>query len=69
MLPVVIIRNIMKKCIKINKNIQQEISELNQFFEDMEKSLFTEYSEKDFEDMEKDYTLSEKKKERFNYGR
>lgn len=38
---------------KINKNIQQEISELNQFFEDMEK----------------DYTLSEKKKERFNYGR
>ena len=40
---------------KINKNIQQEISELNQFFEDMEKSLFTEYSEK--------------KKERFNYGR
>ena len=25
--------------------------------------------EKDFEDMEKDYTLSEKKKERFNYGR
>ena len=54
---------------KINKNIQQEISELNQFFEDMEKSLFTEYSEKDFEDMEIDYTLSEKKKERFNYGR
>ena len=38
-------------------------------FEDMEKSLFTEYSEKDFEDMEKDYILSEKKKERFNYGR
>lgn len=54
---------------KINKNIQQEINELNQFFEDMEKSLFTEYSEKDFEDMEKDYILSEKKKERFNYGR
>ena len=54
---------------KINKNIQQKISELNQFFDDMEKSLFTEYSEKDFEDMEKDYTLSEKRKERFNYGR
>ena len=54
---------------KINKNIQQEINELNQFFEDMEKSLFTEYSEKDFDDMEKDYILSKKRKERFNYGR
>ena len=54
---------------EINKNIKQEINELNQFFEDMEKSLFTEYSEKDFEDMEKDYILSEKKKERSNYGR
>ena len=28
---------------KTNKNIQQEINELNQIFEDMEKSLFTEY--------------------------
>lgn len=54
---------------KINKNIQQELSELNQFFEDMEKSLFKEYSEKDFEDMEKEYILSEKKKERYNFGR
>ena len=36
---------------KINKNIQQEISELNQFFEDMEKSLFTEYSENFFAQM------------------
>lgn len=53
---------------KINKNIQQEISELNQFFEDMEKSLFTEYSEKDFEDMEKDYTLSEKRKRGLTMG-
>ena len=40
---------------KINKNIQQEINELNQFFEDMEKSLFTEYSEKDFELIKKNY--------------
>ncbi len=54
---------------KINKNIQEEINELNQFFEDMEKSLFKEYSEKDFEDMEKDYILSEKKKEWCSYGR
>ena len=54
---------------KINKNIQEELSELNQFFEDMEKSLFKEYSEKDLEDMEKEYVLSEKKKERCNYGR
>ena len=53
---------------KINKNIQQEISELNQFFEDMEKSLFTGYSEKDFEDMEKDYTLSEKRKRGLTMG-
>jgi len=35
----------------------------------MEKSLFKEYSEKDFEDMEKDYKLQEQKKERCNYGR
>ena len=54
---------------KINKNIQEEINELNQFFEDMKKSLFKEYSEKDFEEMEKDYILSEKKKERCSYGR
>ena len=54
---------------KINKNIQEELSELNQFFEDMEKSLFKEYSEKDLEDMEKEYVLSEKRKERRNYGR
>lgn len=54
---------------KINKNIQEELSELNQFFEDMEKSLFEEYSEKDLEDMEKEYVLSEKRKERCNYGR
>ena len=52
---------------KINKNIQEEINELNQFFEDMKKSLFKEYSEKDFEEMEKEYILSEKKKERCNY--
>ncbi len=51
------------------KNTQQEIKELNQFFEDMEKSLFKEYSEKDFEDMEKDCKLQEQKKERCNYGR
>ncbi len=54
---------------KINKNIQEEINELNQFFEDMKKSLFKEYSEKDFEEMEKEYILSEKKKERCNNGR
>lgn len=54
---------------KINKNVQEETNELNQFFEDMEKSLFKEYSEKDFEDMEKEYILSEKKKERYSYGR
>lgn len=53
----------------INKNTQQEINELNNFFQDMEKSLFKEYSEKDFEDMEKDYKLQEQKKERCNYGR
>ena len=53
----------------INKNIQQEIKELNKFFEDMEKSLFKEYSEKDFEDMEKECKLQEQKKERYNYGR
>lgn len=53
----------------INKNTQQEIKELNEFFQDMEKSLFKEYSEKDFEEMEKDYKLQEQKKERCNYGR
>lgn len=53
----------------INKNTQQKINELNNFFQDMEKSLFKEYSEKDFEDMEKDYKLQEQKKERCNYGR
>lgn len=37
----------------INKNIQQEIKELNKFFEDMEK----------------DCKLQEQKKERCNYGR
>ena len=54
---------------KINKNIQEEINELNQFFEDMKKSLFKEYSEKDFEEMEKEYILKKKKKERCNNGR
>lgn len=53
----------------INKNTQQEIKELNEFFQDMEKSLFKKYSEKDFEEMEKDYKLQEQKKERCNYGR
>lgn len=53
----------------INKNTQQEIKELNKFFQDIEKSLFKEYSEKDFEEMEKDYKLQEQKKERCNYGR
>ena len=51
------------------KNIQEEINELNQFFEDMEKSLFKEYSKEDFEEMEKEYISSEKKKERCSYGR
>ena len=46
---------------KITKNIQDEINELNQFFEDMEKSLFKEYSKEDFEEMEKEYILSSKK--------
>lgn len=53
----------------INKNTQQEIKKLNEFFQEMEKSLFKEYSEKDFEEMEKDYKLQEQKKERCNYGR
>lgn len=51
------------------KNIQQEINELNKFFEEMEKSLNKEYSEKDFEEMENEYNLLEQKKERCNYGR
>lgn len=46
---------------KTSKNIQEEINELNQFFEDMEKSLFKEYSKEDFEEMEKEYISSEKK--------
>lgn len=53
----------------INKNKEQEISELNNFFEDMEKSLFKEYSKEDFEEMEKEYKLQEQKKVRCNYGR
>ena len=59
----------MKKTRNINKNNQQEISELNKFFEEMEKSLHKEYSEKDFEEMENEYRLQEQKKERSNYGR
>lgn len=59
----------MKKTRNINKNTQQEINELNKFFEEMEKSLHKEYSEKDFEEMEKEYRLQEQKKERGNYGR
>ena len=59
----------MKKTRNINKNTQQEINELNKFFEEMEKSLHKEYSEKDFEEMEKEYRLQERKKERCNYGR
>lgn len=54
---------------KATKNIKDEITELNQFFEDMEKSLFKEYSKEDFEEMEKEYISSEKKKERYSYGR
>ena len=54
---------------KTSKNIQEEINELNQFFEDMEKSLFKEYSKEDFEEMEKEYISSEKMKERCSYGR
>lgn len=46
---------------KTSKNVQKEINELNQFFEDMEKSLFKEYSKEDFEEMEKEYISSEKK--------
>lgn len=53
----------------INKNIQQEIKELKEFFQDIEKGFFKEYSEKDFEEMGKDYKLQEQKKERCNYGR
>lgn len=59
----------MKKTRNINKNNQQEISELNKFFEEMEKGLHKEYSEKDFEEMENEYRLQEQKKERCNYGR
>ena len=59
----------MKKTRNINKNNQQEISELNKFFEEMEKSLHKEYSEKDFEEMENEYRLQEQKKERCNNGR
>ena len=59
----------MKKTRNINKNTQQEINELNKFFEEMEKSLHKEYSEKDFEEMEKEYRLQEQKKERCNNGR
>lgn len=59
----------MKKTRNINKNTQQEISELNKFFEEMEKGLHKEYSEKDFEEMENEYRLQEQKKERCNYGR
>ena len=59
----------MKKTRNINKNTQQEINELNKFFEEMEKSLHKEYSEKDFEEMEKEYRLQEKNKERNKYGR
>ena len=59
----------MKKVKNINKNTQQEINELNKFFEEMERSLYKEYSEKDFEEMENEYRLQEQKKERCNYGR
>ena len=59
----------MKKTRNINKNTQQEISELNKFFEEMEKGLHKEYSEKDFEEMKNEYRLQEQKKERCNYGR
>ena len=54
---------------KTTKNIQEEINGLNQFFEDMEKSLFKEYSKEDFEEMEKEYISSEKKKERCFHGK
>ncbi len=59
----------MKKTRNINKNTQQEIIELNKFFEEMEKSLHKEYSEKDFAEMENEYRLQEQKKARCNYGR
>ena len=59
----------MKKTRNINKNTQQEINELNKFFEEMEKSLHKEYSEKDFEEMENEFRLQEQKKARCNYGR
>ena len=59
----------MKKARNINKNTQQEINELNKFFEEMERSLYKEYSEKDFEEMENEYRLQEQKKERCNYWR
>ena len=59
----------MKRIKNINKTTQQEISELNKFFEEMEKSLHKEYSEKDFEEMENEYRLQEQKKERCKYGR
>ena len=45
----------MKGIKNINKNTQQEISELNKFFEEIEKSLHKEYAEKDFEEMENEY--------------
>ena len=51
---------------KLNKTTQQEINDL---FREMEKSLYKEYTEKDFQDMEREYKLLEKKKERCDYGR
>ena len=59
----------MKKLKNINKNTQPEINELNKFFDEMEKSLHKEYSEKDFEEMENEFRLQEQKKARCNYER
>lgn len=49
------------------KEIEKE--ELEQFYKDMEKYLFREYSEQDLDDMEKEYTKFEKEKERIKNGR
>ena len=42
---------------KTTKNIQEEINGLNQFFEDMEKSLFKEYSKEDLEELKNEIPL------------
>lgn len=66
------LKEVIERNINNNYNVaslETGISELNKFFEEMEKGLHKEYSEKDFEEMENEYRLQEQKKERCNYGR